>query len=365
MSGEEQRIQLVPLNEIVPLPYNVCKMDSETELMLKSDMTRVETTGMYKIDPILLRRLTPEEIEEYKSKGKLNARWQIVDGHRRWFAAQELGWHEIRAVITDMTLDEAREYNYKKNKIRGSVDPMREAAYFRYLIDVKKMTADKIAEKFGISHRRVDQILSRIKGAEPLKKILRETGFPLEKAEAWHYEITGKVKEPEKQEKLAEIIVKEDLSRREALVAKEAIEKNIQPEKTVKIAKTVKREKLAPKEAKIIVEAIAKKPEAETLLELPKPKLIEEAKKIITPPPPPKAPEELAYEKAKEFMQDYTSLLVDYVYTRYHGELLKDVIKAVIWLTWNKLDENTREEIVKQAIETVKKAGRFEEPVTG
>jgi len=283
----EQKIEIIPLDQIVPLPYNVCKMDSEAELMLKSDMTRVETVGMFKIDPILLRRLTPEEIEEYKGKGKLNARWQIVDGHRRWFAAQDLGWHEIRAVITDMTLDEAREFNYKKNKIRGTVDPMREAAYFRYLIDVKKMTADKIAEKFGITPRRVDQILARVKGAEPLKKILRESAFPTEKVEAWHYEIVGTVEEPEKREKLAEIIVKEDLSGREALVAKEAIEKNIQPEKAVKIAKTMRREKLAPKEAKIVVEAIAKKPEAE-ILELPKPKLVEEALKIVTPPAPPK-----------------------------------------------------------------------------
>jgi len=175
----EQKIEIVPVDQIVPLPYNVCKMDSETELMLRTDMTRVESVGMYKIDPILLRRLTPEEIEEYKAKGKLSARYMIVDGHRRWNAAVELGWHEIRAIVTDMSLDEAREFNYKKNKIRGTVDPLREAAYFRYLIDVKKMTADKIAEKFGISHRRVDQILSRIKGAEPLKKILRETGFPL------------------------------------------------------------------------------------------------------------------------------------------------------------------------------------------
>jgi ParB/RepB/Spo0J family partition protein len=291
----EQKIEIVPVDQIVPLPYNICKMDSETELMLRTDMTRVETVGMYKIDPILLRRLTPEEIEEYRVKGKLNARYMIVDGHRRWNAAVELGWHEIRAVITDMTLDEAREYNYKKNKIRGTVDPLREAAFFRYLIDVKKMTSDRIAEKFGITPRRVDQILARIKGAEPLKKILRESAFPPEKVEAWHYEIVGTVEEPEKREKLAEIIVKEDLSGREALVAKEAIQKNIPPEKAVKIAKTVKREKIAPKEAKIVVEALAKKPEAEALLELPKEKLVEEAKKIALPPPQPSKQEEKLY----------------------------------------------------------------------
>jgi ParB/RepB/Spo0J family partition protein len=290
----EQKIEVIPLDQIVPLPFNVCKMDSETELMLRTDMTRVETVGMYKIDPILLRRLTPEEIEEYKKKGKLNARYQIVDGHRRWNAAVELGWHEIRAIVTDMTLDEAREYNYKKNKIRGTVDPMREAAYFRYLHDVKKMTIDQIAEKFGMSHREVERTLSRIRVSPEAKTLL----VGVTALSPLHYEIIGSVSEPEKQKALAEVIAKEELSTREAQIAKAAIEKGLPPEKTVKVVKTVRRENLAPKEAKIVVEALAKKPEAEALLELPKPKLIEEAKKIVTPPPPtPPAPPKPEEEK--------------------------------------------------------------------
>jgi ParB/RepB/Spo0J family partition protein len=292
----EQKIEIVPVDEIVPLPYNVCRMDSETELMLRTDMTRVETVGMYRIDPILLRRLTPEEIEEYKKKGKLNARYMIVDGHRRWNAAVELGWHEIRAIVTDMTLDEAREYNYKKNKIRGTVDPMREAAYFRYLHDVKKMTVDQIAEKFGISHREVERTLSRIRVSPEAKTLL----VGVTALSPLHYEIIGSVPEPDKQKALAQVIAKEELSTREAQIAKAAIEKGLPPEKTVKVVKTVKREKLAPKEAKVVVEALAKKPEAETLLELPKSKLVEEAKKIVAPsapapPAPPKHEEEKIY----------------------------------------------------------------------
>jgi ParB-like chromosome segregation protein Spo0J len=211
----------------------------------------------------------------------------------------ELGWHEIRAVITDMTLDEAREFNYKKNKIRGTVDPMREAAYFRYLRDVKKMTVDQIAEKFGMSHREVERTLSWF-CVSPEEKTLLGGVTALSPL---HYEIVGSVPEPEKQKALAQVIAKEELSTREAQIAKAAIEKGLPPEKKVKVVKTVKREKLAPKEAKVVVEALAKKPEAETLLELPKPKLIEEAKKIVTPPPmptPPKPIEEIALTELKK-----------------------------------------------------------------
>lgn len=36
----EPKIELIPLNQIIPLEYNVCKMNSDVELMLKNDMTR-------------------------------------------------------------------------------------------------------------------------------------------------------------------------------------------------------------------------------------------------------------------------------------------------------------------------------------
>ncbi|MEM2385808.1 MAG: ParB/RepB/Spo0J family partition protein [Candidatus Bathyarchaeia archaeon] len=365
MDGEEEeKIVLVPLHQIVPLPYNVCTMDTDTDLMLKTDMTRIETKGRKKIDPILLRRLTPEEIEEYKKKGNPSAQYMIIDGHSRWEAARELGWHEIRAIITDMTLDEAREFNYKKNKVRGTVDPLREAAYFRYLLDVKKMTVDQIAEKFGISHRRVDQILSRIKGAEPLKKILRESAFPLTKVEPWHYEIVGAVEEPEKREKLAELLIKEELSGREAQIAKEAIEKGLPPEKTVHVVKAVKREKLAPKEVKKVIQAVAVKPEiADEIIKLPKEKIVEEAEKIISPPPPPKPPEEIAHEKAMQLTQYYPATMIGYIYQRYKGANFQDVLKATTWLLWNKTTEEEKEKIVEEAIRLG--AAGFKEPIHG
>lgn len=367
MSGEEEeKIVPVPLHQIVPLPYNVCTMDADTDLMLKTDMTRIETKGRKRIDPILLRRLTPEEIEEYRKKGNPSAQYMIVDGHSRWEAARELGWHEIRAIITDMTLDEAREFNYKKNKVRGTVDPLREAAYFRYLRDTKKMKIDEIAEKFGITHRRVEQILSRIKIAEPVKEILKrgEPGFtPSPK----HYEILGSVEQPEKQKQLAEIMVKEELSRREAEVAKEAIEKGLSPEKTVQIVKTVKREKLAPKEARKLIQAVAVKPEiAEEIIKLPKEKLVAEAEKIISPPPPPPKAEELRAKMLEELTVHYPPIIVDYAYTRYKGPLLKEVIKAMIFHAfWDKLTEEEREEVALKSIKEVEEKGKFEEPVIG
>jgi ParB family chromosome partitioning protein len=323
--------------------------------------------GLYKIDPILVRRLTDEEIQKYKEKNPW-AKFMLVDGYKRWEAARELGWHNIRAIITDITLDEALEFNYKKNKIRGTVDPLKEATYFRYLAEVRKMPAEKIADNFGLSIRRVYQVLSRLKGVEPLKKIFGESAFTSivrnKKIEPWHLEILGSVEEPKKQEELAKLMVEAELSGREAEVAREAVEKGLPPEKTVKLLKKAKHEKLTPKEAKVVVEAIAKKPEVETLLELPKPKLVEEAQKIITPPPPPPSPEEELLKKFSEEKRHYPKIMVDYVCTRYRGERLKDVLRAVVWLLWSQLDEAKREETVQKAILMGGEKG-FEEPIVG
>jgi ParB family chromosome partitioning protein len=369
MTEAKEEVQTVKLVEVVPLPYNVSgRLESELDQMLRTDMGRAEK-GLYKIDPILVRRLIEEEIQKYKEKNPW-AKYMLVDGYKRWEAARELGWHNIRAIITDMTLDEALEFNYKKNKIRGTVDPLKEAIYFRYLTEVRKIPAEKIADNFGMSIRRVYQIFSRLKGVEPLKKIFGESAFTSivrnKKIEPWHLEILGSVEEPKKQEELAKLMIEAELSGREAEVAREAVEKGLPPEKTVKLLKKAKHEKLTPKEAKVVVEAIAKKPEVETLLELPKPKLVEEAKKIITPPPPPPSPEEIRERLIKELEDYYPPIIIDYAYTRYKGEHLKEVIKAsIFYMFWEKLTEAQREEVMEKAMKEVEEKGKFVEPVIG
>jgi ParB/RepB/Spo0J family partition protein len=358
MSQSEQRIELVPLEQIIPLPGNITVMGREEDMMLRTDMTRLESKGRYRIDPILLRRLSSEEIAQIRAKQPWSqAKYQIIDGHSRWRAARELGWTQIRAIIIDCTLEEAYAINYMKNRARGTVDPMREAAYFRYLHEVKKMRIDQIAEKFGISHKEVDRILSRIKVSEEARKKLSE-GSALTLSPS-HYEIVGSVTEPEKQKALAEVIVSEELTTREAQLAKTAIEKGLPPEKTVKLVKAVKREKLKPKEARKVIEAVAQKPElAEKIVELPKPLLVEEASKVTAPPEEP-------LKTAMQLKEYYPMILIDYVYTRYKGKYLKDVIKASIFFVfWEKLTESEREEVAQKAIKMAGERG-FEEPVIG
>jgi len=240
-SEEKQAIELVRLDFIKPLPGNVTVIGREQDSVLRTDMTRVESEGLYKIDPILLRRLTPHEIEEIKAKESWSqARYQIIDGHSRWEAAKDLGWRQIRAIIIDFTLEEAYAINYTKNKARGTIDPLREAMYFRHLHEDLKMTQEKIAEKFGLTQGRVSQIMKSIKVSKEARREIISRLIPYrEKQEITgrHLEAIASIPEPENQVRLVDTIIEGKLSAKQAEKAKKAIEKGLPKEEAIKAAK--------------------------------------------------------------------------------------------------------------------------------
>jgi ParB/RepB/Spo0J family partition protein len=319
------RIELIPLRAIKPLPLQLTTIDPEVERMLLEDMRK----GSERIDPILVRRLTLEEKEACKERYP-KAEYEVIDGHKRLRNAELLLWEQIKAIVVDVSRDEAFEISYRKNKERGTVDPMLEAIYFKHLYIDKKLPAFKIAEMLSLSEKYVRRVIARVGiETEAVRKIVRQAviGKPL----------TGK--------------------------HLDAIAKT-PPEKQPVIVEKIAKEGLTAKEAKIVAEAVAKKP---AILELPKPKLVEEAKKITTPPPPPPPkPEEIREKLIKELEGYYPPIIIDYAYTRYKGGLLKEVIKAsIFYMFWEKLNEAQREEVMEKAMKEVEEKGKFVEPVIG
>jgi len=323
---KEGRIELIPIEQLKPLPMHFTVIGREEEDMLREDM---KTRDVNSIDPLLVRRMTPEEVEEAKEKYPF-AKYEIIDGHTRWEIAKLLRWTEIRVVIKECSRDEAYILNYKRNRERGKIDPMLEAVCFSYFHQ-KGFTATQLAERFGISERRVWQILKRMKvEKEARKKILQKafTGKPLS---GKHIEVVAALPE-DKQPKLVETIAEKGLS---------------------------------VKEARKVAKALATKPETvERILELPKPKLVEEAEKIVTPPLKPKTPEEEIFERAEEARRHYPPIVVDYVVTRYKGKYLEDVLKAVFWKLWSRLDEAGRDGVTAEAIRMAGEKG-FVQPIVG
>jgi ParB-like chromosome segregation protein Spo0J len=85
---KEGRIELIPIEQLKPLPMHFTVIGREEEDMLREDM---KTRDVNSIDPLLVRRMTPEEVEEAKEKYPF-AKYEIIDGHTRWEIAKLLKW---------------------------------------------------------------------------------------------------------------------------------------------------------------------------------------------------------------------------------------------------------------------------------
>jgi len=267
MSEEEtsERVVRVPLQFIKPLPFNTTVIDEKAESMLREEMKRPE--GPEKVDPIILRKLTPEEIEKYREKNPW-VKYEIVDGHTRFRIAEQLKWPWIRARIIDVSQEEAYEINYRKNKERGTVSQLAEAIYFKHLQADLKMSPWEIAEKFGLEESEVSEILSRaVLPRDARGYIMSKLPEVGKRVSSKHLKLIASTP-PDKQRVLAEAIIEGGLRPDEAERAKEAIIQGLPKEEAIRVAKELRK--------RAVVKTPAEAVPVEAPTEAP----------IITAPPP-------------------------------------------------------------------------------
>jgi len=139
-------IVTVALNRIRLNDFNPNSMDGETFNALLKDM---KDGGPEDIDPILLRPL------EEATGADAEAAYEMVDGEHRTRAALRLGWTEIRARIQEMSLEEAMVVNYRKNRERGRLDPIKEGKLYKWWQDEKSLNQTQIGNRFGVRQQLV------------------------------------------------------------------------------------------------------------------------------------------------------------------------------------------------------------------
>jgi len=212
----EEEIQLVPVDSIKPAWLNLSRYNAEVIDMLVADIRVGGARGVYRIDPILVRRLPPEE-------AKPPLIYEVVDGYKRLEAAKRLGLPAVRARIIDADREEALELNYRKNKERGVIDEVLEAFYFLHLTEDLKMPIYQIAEKFGMKESAAASIISRAKLTKEARKIIwRDVAAGGKIFTKRHLEVLSSAP-PEVQARLAAIIYEGKLSPSEAEKAKELL----------------------------------------------------------------------------------------------------------------------------------------------
>ncbi len=72
--------------------------------------------------------------------------YQLVAGERRWRASRMAGLDEVPVIIREMTDGEAMELAMIENLQREDLNPIEEAAGYKYLMDTYGLTQEQVAE---------------------------------------------------------------------------------------------------------------------------------------------------------------------------------------------------------------------------
>ncbi len=175
-------------------PRKAFKEDSLKELA-----DSITTYGM--IQPIVVTR-----------SGK---RYQIVAGERRFRAAKLAGLKEVPVLIREYTEAERTEVAIIENIQRDDLNPIEKAQAYDQLVKEYSLTQEELAKRLSVSRSVIANGMRLLKLSQEVQALLVE-----EKITEGHARLLISL-EPEQQNEIAAIIVKNDLSVRdtERLVA--------------------------------------------------------------------------------------------------------------------------------------------------
>jgi ParB/RepB/Spo0J family partition protein len=91
------------------------------------------------------------------------APYKIVDGHRRIKAFKKLGWEKIKAIVRDLSGEDASTISFVRNVKRKNLSLMEKASAIYEYYENKKKTAKEISELLGVSERQIKRYLELVK----------------------------------------------------------------------------------------------------------------------------------------------------------------------------------------------------------
>jgi ParB family chromosome partitioning protein len=190
--GPEETVEL-PISMIAPNPNQPRTMIDDEGIQALADS--VGKVGV--LQPIIVR----PHGEEY----------QIVAGERRWRAARVAGLDKVPVRVMGATEGEALELALIENLQRQDLNPMEEARGYRRLLTEYQMTQAELADKVSKSRPAVANTLRLLDLPDEVQDMLAG-----DKLSAGHARAVLSVQDEEKRIRLAERIVADGLSVRDA-----------------------------------------------------------------------------------------------------------------------------------------------------
>lgn len=147
--------ELILVARIYPNRLNPNEMKVDDFIQLKKDV-RDGNYDPIKISPLEVfytpeARMDPRVMAVIPMDADGSTTYIISDGFHRHKAAKELGHMQIRALIMHQTELDAMPYFWRRHKLRGEMDPIKEAELFRHEMDVRDVTWAELAEIYNLS----------------------------------------------------------------------------------------------------------------------------------------------------------------------------------------------------------------------
>jgi len=183
----------IPIGLIEPNPYQPRVTFDQEALEELADSIR--TLGL--IQPVTVRKISDN-------------RYQIISGERRFRASKLAGLDMLPAFIRDTNDQGMLEMAIVENVQRENLDPIEMAMSYQRLIDECNLTQEQMAERVGKKRASVTNYLRLLKLPAKVQHDLK-VGL----VSVGHAKVILGVEDPEVQEQLCDLVIKDELSVRQ------------------------------------------------------------------------------------------------------------------------------------------------------
>ena len=133
----EAQIRMIPVDQIIPNRFQP-RLEFDAEA-LNTLANSIKQHGI--IQPLVLRRVQDK--------------YEIIAGERRFKASQMCGLMQVPAIITDLDDNESAEVAIIENTQRRELSAIEEAQSYKKLLDRKYLTQEQLAVRLGTSQSNI------------------------------------------------------------------------------------------------------------------------------------------------------------------------------------------------------------------
>ncbi len=212
-SAKGEKVEQVPLGQIVPSPFQPRKHFSEEQLV--ELVSSIRQQGI--IQPLIVRQV----------EGK----YELVAGERRWRAAQKVGLTTVPVILRSASDREVLELALVENLQRADLGPLEEAEAYALLINQFKLTQDEVAQRVGKSRAGIANSIRLLSLPQQIRNWLQS-----DRLSVGHAKVILGLASQDEQKLVAERVLKDNLTVRQTERLVESLQKAMPQSKTKKVS---------------------------------------------------------------------------------------------------------------------------------